>query len=390
MTNTQKPIGQSGDFEIVIGSSSSCELHLSAAEVPGIAKRHARLKRIRDRLFIQDLGAQQGTYLDGERLAPKTWAEIAPKTQCHIRFGDTPVGIDPQLFRGRPRLGVHTTPLYYQIKTKMICQGLFLRAQPGTMTAIMGPAGCGKSSFLDVLNGYRQPQSGQVFIRRQHEYIALEQARVHEWLGYLPQDDILIPELTVWQSLSYCLRLQFIHLDSRIQHYLIRQTCQSLGFDQPQRLKQFLHTQIGSAASGIQGLSGGERKRANLAHELISMPLILLLDEPTSGLSSVDAEQIIRLLFELTQQHELTVIATIHQPSRDVFQRFDNLLLMTQDGRMAYYGPTAQATVYFERLTATPCGPRNPAEYLLEVLAKAPQFLAATAFQPEFTPYVGH
>ncbi|MBE9563453.1 MAG: ATP-binding cassette domain-containing protein, partial [Proteobacteria bacterium] len=125
---------------------------------------------------------------------------------------------------------------------------------------------------------------------------------------------------------------------------------------------------IGSSESGIRGLSGGERKRANLAHELIAMPLVLLLDEPTSGLSSVDADKIVRLLHKLTQLDDLTTIATIHQPSQDTFELFDNLLLMNYGGTVVYYGAISQAVPYFESVTGIINTNRNPAEYLLEIL----------------------
>lgn len=371
MIKTDKSVGLSGDFEIVIGSSKACGIRLTATEVPGIARKHAILKRVRDRLFIQDIGSKAGTFLDGHRLPKKIWEEIIQKTTGYneIKLGQTLIGINAQLFRGRPRVGIKTTPLYYEVSARMICNGAYLCAMPGTMTAIMGPAGCGKSTLLDLVNGYRAPTQGQVFVIRDKKLINVHQnySKVREWIGYLPQDDVMIPELTVYQSLNYCLRLQFIGLATTIREHIIRQTCHNLGFDK-ERLKKFLNTVIGSQESGIRGLSGGERKRANIAHELIAMPLILFLDEPTSGLSSVDADKIVRLLQKLTRIDDLTTIATIHQPSRDTFERFDNLLLMNHGGTMAYYGPTSHATPYFEHLTGTSSGNRNPAEYLLEIL----------------------
>ncbi len=373
MEQSNKSIGLSGDFEILIGSSKGCGIRLTPAEVPSITSKHAVLKRVRDRLFIKDLTAKEDLFLNGRRLAKQKWEEIIPNAFSHneIKLGQTPIGIAAQLFRGRPRVGIATTPLYYQIAGKLICNGAYLYAQPGTMTAIMGAAGCGKSTLLDLANGYRSPNQGQVFINTATQFINLHQqyGQVREWLGYLPQDDIMIPELTVYQSLKYCLRLQFIDLETEIQQHLIRQTGRDLGFDDETRLDKFLHTVIGSAQSGIRGLSGGERKRANLAHELIAMPLILFLDEPTSGLSSVDADNIMALLQNLTKQHQLTTIVTIHQPSRDTFNnRFDNLLLMNQNGTLAYYGPTCQATPYFQKVTQTQVLDRHPAEYLLEIL----------------------
>jgi ABC-type multidrug transport system ATPase subunit len=371
MIKSDKSVGLCGDFEILIGSHKSCGIRLTAIELPDIAKKHAILKRVRDRLFIQDLGSKAGTSIDDLRLPKKTWEEITQNANSHnkIKLGNTPIGIDLQVFRGRPRVGIETTTLYYQVSERMICNGAYLRAKPGTMTAIMGPAGCGKSTLLDLVNGYRKPKQGKVFVIRNKETINVHEdyPQVREWLGYLPQDDVMIPELTVYQSLNYRLKLQFIGLPKEIRKLIICQTCQHLGFDK-QRLNKFLNTVIGSSESGIRGLSGGERKRANLAHELIAMPLILLLDEPTSGLSSVDADKIVRLLKKLTQLYELTTIMTIHQPSSDSFERFDNLLLMNHGGTVAYYGASAQATSYFEQVTGISSKNRNPAEYLLEIL----------------------
>ncbi len=371
MYKNDKSIGISGDFEILIGSNKVCGICLNTKEVPDIAKKHAIFKRVRDRLFIQDMGSKAGTFLDGRPLPPKKWEEIVQKSEGYneIKLGQTPIGINTQLFRGRPRVGLETTALYYKISDRMICNGAYIRAKPGTMTAIMGPAGCGKSILLDLVNGYRTPTTGKVFVTKNKKYINVHQdyAKVREWVGYLPQDDMMIPELTVYQSLNYCLKLQFIGLAATIRDHIIRQTCYHLGFEK-NRLNKFLNTVIGSSESGIRGLSGGERKRANLAHELIAMPLILLLDEPTSGLSSVDADKIVRLLQKLTRLDELTTIATIHQPSRDTFKRFDHLLLMNHGGTVAYYGATQEATPYFEHVTGIANAGRNPAEYLLEIL----------------------
>ncbi|MDM8567514.1 ATP-binding cassette domain-containing protein [Candidatus Halobeggiatoa sp. HSG11] len=364
-----KSIGLDGDFEILIGSCKACTIRLTEQDVPGIAKKHAMLKRIRDRLFIQDFGSKSGTFIDNKRLPKNKWEEIVQQGFKEIKLGDTPIGIDDQLFRGRPRIGIKTTALYHEISGKTVCDGVHINAKPGTMTAVMGPAGCGKSILLDLINGYRVPNSGEAFVIRDNISINVHQDNsfVRKWLGYLPQDDVMIPELTVYQSLNYCLKLQFTCLNQQIREYIIRQTCQNLGFEAA-RLNKFLHTVIGSSESGIRGLSGGERKRANLAHELISMPLVLLLDEPTSGLSSVDADKIVRLLQKLTQLDDLTTIATIHQPSQDTFERFDNLLLMNYGGIVVYYGPISQAVPYFESVTGTTNTNRNPAEYLLEIL----------------------
>ncbi|MBE9561387.1 MAG: ATP-binding cassette domain-containing protein, partial [Proteobacteria bacterium] len=235
-----------GDFEILIGRSKTCTILLTEQDVPGIAKKHAVLKRIRDRLFIRDFDSKSGIFIDNRRLSKNTWEEIIRQDFKEIKFGDTPIGIDEKLFRGRARIGIKTTALYYEISGKIVCNGAYIKAKPGTMTAIMGPTGCGKSILLDLINGYRTPNSGEVFAIRDNIPINIHQAHnlVRDWLGYLPQDDVMIPELTVYQSLNYCLKLQFTNLNQQIREYIIHQTCQNLGFESA-RLNKFLHTVIG-------------------------------------------------------------------------------------------------------------------------------------------------
>ncbi len=230
----------------------------------------------------------------------------------------------------------------------------------------MGPSGCGKSVLLRLVNGYLQPTEGHVFLEdgaRKRSDLSKDQAQVRDLVGYVPQEDIMFPELTVRQSLNCRQRLC---LPDRVRSFrgrAIQSTLERLGFEKS-RIGELLNTPIGSAESGIKGLSGGERKRINIAHELISKPLVLLLDEPTSGLSSFDADRIVELLSDLAQRQKLTIIMTIHQPSREAFDRFNNVLLMARGGRVAYYGPARTAADYFERTTRVQCKVA-PAEYLL-------------------------
>jgi ABC transport system ATP-binding/permease protein len=183
----------------------------------------------------------------------------------------------------------------------------------------------------------------------------------------VPQAEVMIPELKVRESLDYRLRLRFPSMHPAARRHLVRATCSALGFGA--QLDSFLEKQIGSPEWKGRYPSGGERRRINIAHELISQPLVLFLDEPTSGLASSDANAIVRLLHELARTQGLTVLMTIHQPSLEAMACIDDLLLIYRGGRPAYYGEAARAVEYFRQIS----GDRSthavhPAEYAFEFL----------------------
>ena len=231
----------------------------------------------------------------------------------------------------------------------------------------MGPAGCGKTVLLNLLAGYLKPDEGLVTIGNNFEPNRdLEVLR--DFVGYVPQGDVLFSDLKVQQSLDYRLQLKFPDMEQSVRNRLIQDTCGQLGFE-GDRASRFLDTLIGSAEGGRRGLSGGERKRANIAHELIARPVLLFLDEPTTGLSSSDADRIVELLRGLSRDEVITVVATIHQPSRFSWARFDQTLALTYGGRIAYFGPTDGIVEYFERVTGSRCASSNPAEYVMDAVS---------------------
>jgi len=364
-----KRIGEKGDFEICIGSHpTKCRVRIP--ELPGLAPVHAILRRVGDRLFIRDCGSSVGTYLNGARLPRRRWEELTRDDRIWIC--EKQIQLSPLLFQGRIRKGVVSTELEYSHprRKRIICDGIYIQAEPGTLTAVMGPSGCGKTTFLSLINGYQKAVVGEVLLADEeggyyHLHTHLRQMRGA--IGYVPQDSVLIPELTVRQSLNYRLKMQFPDMAASIRRGVIQETVKRLGIRED-RLELFLDTIIGASGSRYRGLSGGERKRANIAHELITQPLILFLDEPTSGLSSVDADQIVDLLRNLAIDDHLTIIASVHQPGQEAFSNFHNLLLLTEYGQVAYYGAANEAAGYFERTTGVRFGGKNPAEYVLTLL----------------------
>ena len=211
--------------------------------------------------------------------------------------------------------------------------------ESGSLLGIMGGSGAGKSTLLNVLNANYKPASGTVTINGVD--IHHEKHKIEGVIGYVSQDDLLIEELTVYQNLFYNAKLCFGKLnDDQISEKVLA-LLRSLGLFDTRDLK------VGSPLE--KTISGGQRKRLNIALELIREPSVLFVDEPTSGLSSRDSENIMDLLKELALKGKL-VFVVIHQPSSDIFKMFDKLLILDKGGYVIYNGNPVDAVIYFKDL----------------------------------------
>jgi len=214
---------------------------------------------------------------------------------------------------------------------------LNIREQSGQLLGIMGASGAGKSTLLNILNGTARPSSGTVRINGIDVYD--EPDKVEGLIGYISQDDLLIEDLTVFENLYYNAKLCFDGLSNFKLTKMVITTLNSLGLGEIKDLK------VGSPLN--KKISGGQRKRLNIALELIREPSILFVDEPTSGLSSRDSENIMDLLKELALKGKL-VYVVIHQPSSDIYKMFDKLLILDTGGFPVYYGNPIDAISYFK------------------------------------------
>ena len=211
----------------------------------------------------------------------------------------------------------------------------------GTLMGIMGSSGSGKTTLLNCLSGILKPGTGSVFINGIN--IHSDHDLIKGVIGFVPQDDLLIEDLTVFQNLYFAASLCFKDLDNKELTNLVDRSLQSLGLFEKRDLK------VGSPLNKV--ISGGQRKRLNIALELIREPSILFLDEPTSGLSSRDSENVMDLLRELTFKGKL-VVTVIHQPSSEIYKMFDRMMVLDQGGEVAYYGNPVEALIYFKKLDA--------------------------------------
>jgi ABC-type multidrug transport system ATPase subunit len=230
--------------------------------------------------------------------------------------------------------------IFYHFKSGDVgLRNINIAEQGGKLIGLMGGSGAGKSTLLNVLNGIEKPSVGRVLINNidVHKNPELTQGII----GYVPQDDLLIEELSVFDNLLYAAKLCFANHDEETLERIINRVLGQLGITEAKDLK------VGSPLE--KTISGGQRKRLNIALELLREPAVLFVDEPTSGLSSRDSENIMDLLKELSLRGKM-VFVVIHQPSSDIFKLLDSLVILDAGGYQIYYGNPVEAVIYFKEI----------------------------------------
>ena len=214
-------------------------------------------------------------------------------------------------------------------------------AEEGKLIGILGGSGSGKTTLLNLLCGIQKPSGGSVRINGLD--VIRDEAALEGVLGYVPQDDLLIEDLTVFENLYYAACQCFKGKTKAEITSIVDRTLMNLGLHEKRDLK------VGSPFNKV--ISGGQRKRLNIALELIREPSVLMLDEPTSGLASRDSAILMDLLRDLTLKGKL-IFTVIHQPSSEIFKMFDKIIILDQNGCMAYFGNPVDAVIYFKTLDA--------------------------------------
>ena len=207
----------------------------------------------------------------------------------------------------------------------------------GNLIGIMGGSGSGKTTLLNVLNGTLKPASGNILINGIN--LHKEPEKLEGLIGYVSQDDLLMEDLTVYENLYYNAKLCFADKNNFSINRIVIRLLKSVGLFEIKDMK------VGSPLN--KKISGGQRKRLNIALEIIRESPILFLDEPTSGLSSRDSENVLDLLKQLALKGKL-VFVVIHQPSSEIFKMFNKLLVLDQGGYLVYNGPPVESVIYFK------------------------------------------
>ncbi len=327
---TTLTIGRSADNDFVISH-------------PRVSRYHAQLKGEKENAWwLEDLGSSNGTFVDGERISRRIIDE-----NNRVLIAGLPVVLFPrqkeiveeEAAEGEARIEVSKLSVKVPVRggEKTLLYDISVVLNPGEFVGLIGPSGSGKTTLMMAMNGYLRPAYGSVHINAIN--LHKESARFRGFIGYVPQDDIIHPELTVESSLNHnaALRLPELNVDERRRE--VNRVIHDLG------LEAIRDTEIGSPVK--KGISGGQRKRVNSAQELITQPSVLFLDEPCSGLDPQSDKEVMTMLRSLTRRGK-TVFLTTHNISKRNFEMLDMLVVLTESGYLAYFGPASKAAEYFE------------------------------------------
>jgi len=239
-------------------------------------------------------------------------------------------------------------------REKTILKGVTGMVCPGEIMAMLGPSGSGKTTLLTALGGRLSGKlSGKVTYNNQPFSGAMKRRT-----GFVAQDDVLYPHLTVTETLLFTALLRLpssLTKEEKAQH--VEHVISELG------LSKCRGSMIGGPL--FRGISGGERKRVSIGQEMLINPSLLLLDEPTSGLDSTTAQRIMTTIKRLASGGR-TVVTTIHQPSSRLYHMFDKVVLLSE-GCPIYYGPASTAMAYFSSVGFSTSMIVNPADLLLDL-----------------------
>ncbi|HEX9639435.1 MAG TPA: FHA domain-containing protein [Acidobacteriota bacterium] len=308
-------IGRAADNDVVIAH-------------PAVSNYHARIDRQGQLWVITDLGSTNGTYLNGRRVDQPT--QFQPDDRIQIGTTVITVGAEARAEARAGGLELGGRDLTVRVGSLTILDQVSLSIRGGEFVAILGPSGAGKTTLLNALDGFRPAHSGKVYLGGADLYRAFESLK--NLIGFVPQDDIIHEDLTVYRALFYAARL-------RLSSELSDTEIDAIVLEVIDTLE--LHERRDTL---IRRLSGGQRKRVNIGVELVTKPAVLFLDEPTSGLDP-RTEALMMNLFRRLADAGTTVICTTHLMSS--LNLVDKLVLLVK-GRLAFAGAASDALRYFE------------------------------------------
>jgi ABC-type multidrug transport system ATPase subunit len=331
---------------------------------PTVSTRHARLTRLPDgSVRVEDLGSTNGTYVDGERVGPRG-AVARPGQRVSVGAVALTIGQGGRIANaGRAKVRLDLLQVGLTVadrgsgKPRTLLDKVSMSIFAGELVGMLGPSGAGKSTLLMSVLGLYQPTHGGVLLNGRPLYQQYESFRTN--VGYVPQDDIVHPQLTVREALWYACKLRLPAGTKRKELVeSIEQTLKQVGLWEQRDL------QIGSPEEKV--LSGGQRRRVNLAVELVTDPSLLILDEPTSGLSWTDAADVVATLRRLADGGR-TIVLTIHQPDYQEYEKFDAVAILGRGGKLLFYGPPSPDS--YEFFGAAPQKPREMFDHVEQMPA---------------------
>ncbi len=308
--------------ELVIGRAETCDISLDGLQ---ISNQHARLVRTASGVDIEDLNSTNGVFIDGNRVTRRTLT-----LNDSVQIGSFILRIDQSFNIGvydtRSKTRIDSVNITKEVKNRSgggmlkLLDDVSLSIMPNEFVGLLGPSGAGKSTFMDALNGMRPASSGSVLVNNLDLYQNLD--AIKQSIGYVPQDDIIHRELTVYRTLYYVAKLRLSGDVSRKEiDQIVDEVMDVTGLSERRDVP-------------INQLSGGQRKRVSIAVELVTKPSVIYLDEPTSGLDPATEEKIM-VLFRQIAESGRTVILTTH--AMENVKLFDKIVLLMR-GKLVFYG----------------------------------------------------
>jgi ABC-type multidrug transport system ATPase subunit/pSer/pThr/pTyr-binding forkhead associated (FHA) protein len=319
-----------GKSELIIGRSDNNDISLDGL---GISNRHARLLQSGNGVVVEDLNSTNGVFLNGKRVSRQTIA-----AGDAVQIGSFEIKVDLQgvigVFDTRSKTRIDCVKVSQTVKNRAgggmitLLDDVSLSIQPNEFVGLLGPSGAGKSTLMDALNGMRPASGGSVLINDLDLYENLDSFK--QSIGYVPQEDIIHRELSVYKTLYYVAKLRLsgdVSGDEIDQ--IIDEVLDVTGLTERKDV-------------AVSQLSGGQRKRVSIAVELITKPSIIFLDEPTSGLDPATEEKIMRLFRQIAESGR-TVILTTH--AMENIRLFDKIVILMR-GKLVFYGKPEEALSY--------------------------------------------
>ena len=317
--------------QLSVGRAPDNDLRLDGLQ---ISNHHARFVRTNGSVSVEDAGSTNGVYVNGERISGRRPVQLSDVIQIgpFVLQADASQGVAVYDTRSKTRIDCINIAKVVKNRsgggTIRLLDDVGLTIQPNEFVGLLGPSGAGKSTLMDSLNGMRPASSGQVLINNLDLYRHLDSLK--QSIGYVPQDDIIHRELTVYRTLYYVARLRLSSdVSKREIDQIINEVMDVTGLSERRDVP-------------ISQLSGGQRKRVSIAVELITKPSVIFLDEPTSGLDPATEEKIMKLFRQIAESGR-TVILTTH--AMENVKLFDKIVVLMR-GKLVFYGAPQEALAH--------------------------------------------
>ncbi|MGH9948132.1 MAG: FHA domain-containing protein [Pyrinomonadaceae bacterium] len=320
-----------GKTELSIGRDEKNDISIDGLQ---ISKHHAKLRQAGGEIFVEDLNSTNGVFINGTRVSRQ-----AVRPTDSVQVGTFVIRVDQAgnvcVFDSRSKTRIDVVNIGRETKGRSgvrikVLDGISLSIQPNEFVGLLGPSGAGKSSLIEAMNGVRPPATGNVLINNLdlgRHFDSLKQA-----IGYVPQDDIIHRELSVYRTLYYVARLRLSRdVSSREIDEIVNEVLDVTGLTERRNVS-------------VEKLSGGQRKRVSIAVELITKPSVIFLDEPTSGLDPGTEDRIMRLFKQIAESGR-TVVMTTH--AMENVKLFDKIAVLMR-GRLVYFGKPDEALKHLQ------------------------------------------